>query len=154
MNPYISPDDPRRRPWSLDSASLLPPDMTPYSPAASAAPLAKPGMGDSVSTAGDVAALTGVKTANPYLAAGGLGLKAIGTGMEIYGAFKGQDAAEEQAELAREAYISSRMRADEEARRRREMEGLGVAGNLSRTAHDASARGTAAMATYNRAIGR
>lgn len=144
MTPYPYSNRP---PWTLDSAYLDYPEET--QPGA-----ALPRYAANVSQAGDTMTNAGGATMNPYLAAGGLGLKALGTGMEIYGAFKGQQTADKNAALAEDAYIADRLRAAREERDREREERLLRAYKLSEAASGAAGRDIASMTQYNRAIGR
>lgn len=132
MEPYAY--DPNR-PWSLDRAQLAYPAYNPG--ASTTAP-----------------ATLDADTMNPYIAGAGLGLKAVGTALDIYGGIEAKKDADRAAGDAREAYMANLLAAAREARRRELDANLDRAGGLSMAAYAASARDAASMTPYNHAIGR
>lgn len=81
--------------------------------------------GGGVSSAGDAAMMTG----NPYAVAAGLGLKAVGTGLDIYGAYKQNERQDDLEAQARAEMDRQRMMQAQDRQRKQHLEDVSMAFN-------------------------
>ncbi len=79
---------------------------------------------------------SGTTNPNPYIAGGSLALQAVGTGLKAYGAYEQKKQSDRDYQLQRDDYafdqaisLEDRRRAEDERRRRAEMEAGNYAGN-------------------------